>query len=93
MVAIIYLIVMEILKFYSPTCGPCKVVENKLTEEGIEHTNVDVTLKENEDALHKYNITTIPTIVVIDGNKLVRKYNGIPTAEQFKTIRELCNIL
>lgn len=84
---------MKILKFYSPTCGPCKVVETKLTSEDIEHTNIDVTLEENEDALRKYNITTIPTIVVVDGNKMVRKYNGIPTAEQFKTIKELCNTL
>ena len=82
---------MEILKFYSPTCGPCKVVETKLTSENIEHINIDVTLEENEDVLRKYNITTIPTIVVVDGNKIVRKYNRIPTAEQFKTIKELCN--
>ena len=91
MVYFIYLIAMKILKFYSPACVPCKVVETKLTSENIEDTNIDGTLEENEDALRKYNITTIPTIVVVDGNKMVRKYNGIPTAEQFKTIKELCN--
>lgn len=83
---------MEILKFYSPTCGPCKVLERKLDEEKINYTNVDVTLSESADNISKYRVTTIPTLVVVKDSQEVKRYHGIPNNEQLKEIKELCNI-
>lgn len=84
---------MEILKFYSPTCGPCKVLEKKLDEEKINYTNVDVTLSESADNISKYRITTIPTLVITKNTQEVKRYHGILNTEQLKELKELCNIL
>lgn len=83
---------MEILKFYSPTCGPCKVLERKLDEEKINYTNVDVTLSESADNISKYRVTTIPTLVIVKDSQEIKRYHGIINNEQLKEIKELCNI-
>ena len=40
---------MKLIKIYSKTCGPCKVLEKNLVESGVEYDSVDVTSEEGED--------------------------------------------
>lgn len=59
----------KVLKFFSPTCGPCKVMSKNLEGlDGVEVQEVDITDDANEELLDKYNIRTVPTVVVLDEN-------------------------
>ena len=42
---------MKLIKIYSKTCGPCKVLEKNLKESGVKYDNVDITSKEGETLL------------------------------------------
>jgi thiol-disulfide isomerase/thioredoxin len=72
----------KILKFYSPTCGPCKVIDNLLKQLNVEYYNINVydpeyftedfvsnTLEDYEkdnDIITYYKITTAPTLLKLD---------------------------
>ena len=74
----------KILKFYSPFCGPCKVLEKNLRESKIEYTDINVFEDENSLA-DKYDIRTIPSLVKIDSNgDMLNKAVGILSVEQIK---------
>ena len=38
----------KLLKFYSPLCGPCKVMDKNLKDSGVEYVNINIF----EDACH-----------------------------------------
>ena len=40
---------MKVLKIYSRTCGPCKVLESNLQLAGIPHESIDVQSIQGED--------------------------------------------
>ena len=57
----------RILKFYSPSCMPCKLLTNLLKEEQIEHESVDITADTNRQLVLQYNIRTVPVLIKVDG--------------------------
>lgn len=82
---------MKILKFYSNSCGPCKVLEKNLQEAGVEYDSINITSSSNEGLVAQYNIRSIPTLVKIDdGGVVIEKKVGVLNAEQ---IKEFCNDL
>lgn len=69
---------MKILKFFSPTCGPCKVLDKNLKESGLEYESIDITDDANEELITKYDIVTIPTLLGVDDNgNSVLRYRGV----------------
>lgn len=65
---------MRILKFYSPTCGPCKVLEKNLQNSVLDYEDIDVTDEANESLIEKYDIMSVPVLLKIDdeGNEVYR---------------------
>lgn len=66
---------MEILKFYSKTCGPCKmvapVVKSVSDELGIKVTEIDI--EEQMDVAVKHNVMKVPTLIFLkDGVEVDR---------------------
>ena len=55
---------MNILKFFGSWCNPCKALSKSLEDAGIEHQSIDVD--ENEELTEKYNVRSVPTIVILD---------------------------
>lgn len=57
---------MTILKFYSPTCMPCKLVtkilEDLNIDNDIEIIDLDITEEHNEYNVKKRNVTTLPCV-------------------------------
>lgn len=78
----------KILKFFSPTCGPCKVMSKNLsTLEGVEIQDVDITDDSNEPLLEKYGIRTVPTTVVLnESDELVQEFKGVVPIEKIKEV-------
>jgi thioredoxin 1 len=77
---------MKILKFFSPTCGPCKVLDRNLQEAGIQYESIDITDDNNEELITKYNITSIPTLLGVDdeGNAVLRNKGVVSTQDLIK---------
>lgn len=76
----------KILKFYSETCGPCKVMGKKLAElKNVEVQKVDIADEANGDLLDKHKIRAVPTIVVLaeDGSSIAR-FVGITPIENIQ---------
>lgn len=71
---------ISILEFYSPSCMHCKKMEGAFTK--LEETKeVDATFIKcntaDEGALAlRYDISSVPTIVILDGGKEVNRFIG-----------------
>lgn len=77
---------MKLIKIYSKTCGPCKVLEKNLKESRVKYDNVDITSKEGETLVEQYNIRTVPTLLLIDDNgSIIKKHIGILNVEDIKS--------
>lgn len=73
----------KLIKLYADWCGPCKVLGNMLKDSNIEHENVNIDSPDGEGLSLKYNVRTIPTMLVLDedGN-LLRKMTGLPATPE-----------
>lgn len=76
----------HLLYFTAEWCNPCKrtrpIVE-ELNRDGI----VDVQFidaDDNIDLLKTYEVRAIPTFILVEDNKEVRRMNGAKTREQFE---------
>lgn len=82
----------KLLKFYSPLCGPCKVLDKNLKDSGVDYINVNIfedacydNLGTTEYLVEHYNIRAVPTLIKINdiGEELAR-HVGIINTEQIK---------
>ena len=78
----------KILKFYSPTCGPCKVMSRNLSVlKGVEIQDVDTSDENNESLMDEWKIRTVPTIVVLaEDNSLLAEFRGIAPIEKIQAV-------
>jgi thioredoxin-like negative regulator of GroEL len=74
---------MEILKFYSDTCGPCKVLSKRIKEAEIKVKEVNI--EDDDDLINKYKIRSVPTLVKIDNGVEIGRFTGVMTVDQLKT--------
>lgn len=76
---------MKLIKIYSKTCGPCKVLEKNLVESGVDYDSVDVASEEGEDIVEKYGVRAVPTLLLVDDNgTLLNKRTGILNVDEIK---------
>ena len=80
---------MKVLKIYSGTCGPCKTLESNLKLAGIPHERTDVQSVEGYDVIVRYEVRTVPALILADdeGN-VVKRHSGLSGVQELK---ELCN--
>ena len=78
---------MKVIKIYSDTCGPCKVLEKNLTLAGVPHESVNILSEEAEDIIEKYEIRSVPTLLVFNNDgKLHSKYIGVVGVDNLKSL-------
>lgn len=73
---------MRIFKFFSNSCGPCKVQGDNLkmfstTHPDVEIVEVDVEKEENGELFDKYKIRTIPTLKVVSDDTVLKSFVGL----------------
>lgn len=76
----------KILKFYSKTCGPCKVMTNTLSQvEGAELREIDINDENSLSLMEKYNIRTIPTVIILNEDDSIKEvFKGIVPKESIE---------
>lgn len=75
---------MKIIKFYSDTCGPCRVLDTNLQRAGIAYEAVNANSDENDALVEKYKIRAVPTLIKEDNGVEIDRHVGIMTEEQLK---------
>lgn len=76
---------MKLLKFYSPSCAPCKGLA--MVIDGVKDTLPmpvqDVNIEDDFDMAAKYRIRSVPTVVIIDDNETeIKRFTGLVNEEQ-----------
>lgn len=69
---------LKILKFFSKSCVPCKLLAKSLQElpqlTTVDFTVQDIDIEEDFNSTNQYHINTVPTLVIIgsDGIEITR---------------------
>ena len=70
------------MKFYSPCCGQCKVVAKEFKDHPIDAPVKDINVMESPEAVDKYNVKSLPTILLLnDKEEVVETWRGIVKSE------------
>ncbi len=80
-----------LLDFYADWCGPCKMIAPLIDELATEFEGKAKVAKLNVDdngvTAQKYQITTIPTLLIFKNGEVVDKVSGaVPKAELVKKL-------
>lgn len=78
-----------IVDFYADWCGPCKMMSpiiDEISEEKIENLKVGkVNVDDNQELAIKYNVMSIPTIMIFKDGKLVKTFVGVTDKNEIKS--------
>lgn len=76
----------KIVKFGTPTCGPCKLQETFLdnfVKEGFDVEIEKVDASEDMDKAEEFGVSTVPTLIVFDENGAeVKRFIGLTQTKQ-----------
>ena len=73
-----------LIDFYADWCGPCKMMGPVVEEIAEEHSDVKVVkinVDNAEDIAIKYQIMSIPTLIVVKGGQEVNRSIGLISKE------------
>lgn len=75
----------QLLKFKAAWCGPCKSLSNIMegVDFGVEIKDVDID-DDSETAI-KYNIRGVPTLVLLDDGKEIKRISGVLRIDEIKS--------
>ena len=74
-----------LLEFSATWCGPCKIqrpiIEELKELKDLFDINI-IDVDENTEMAEKYNITAVPTIIILDNHKEILRYMGVTEKEK-----------
>lgn len=74
---------MKLIIFYADWCGPCKIYKPIYGEiarsNDIELIRVNIEDEESMIKWDKYDIRSVPTTIIMDGNKIINQFSGLIT--------------
>ena len=77
-----------IVDFYADWCGPCKMMSpviDKIAEENAENIKVGkVNVDDNQELAMKYNVMSIPTIMIFKNGELSKTFIGVTSKSEIE---------
>lgn len=78
----------QILYFSTVWCGPCKMfkptVQGVAAETGVSVQYIDAELM--KESASQYNISSVPTIVVVDNGVVTYRHTGVLSKQQLVSL-------
>lgn len=75
-----------IVDFYADWCGPCKMMSpiiDQIAEENVPNLTVGkVNCDDNTDLAEKFQVMTIPTIMVFKNGEVIKTFIGVTPKEE-----------
>lgn len=75
-----------LVDFYADWCGPCKTMEPIIQQAkkkmGADATIVKVNVDRNQHAAERYNVRSIPTLILFKNGKPVWRKSGVVQANE-----------
>ena len=71
---------LMLVDFWAEWCGPCRMLGPVIDQLGNELTDVKVCkidVDANQELAGKYKVETIPTLVVLEGGKEIKRSVGV----------------
>ena len=78
-----------LVDFWAPWCGPCRQLIPRLENIQKEHGNVEfvkINVDQNREFAVNSGITSVPTVMIFDGTKLVNRLSGVQPDSIYKNI-------
>jgi len=78
---------LKLLKFEAEWCAPCDQQDALLEEYDVtpvEHIDVD----ESHEQANRYNVRSIPTMVLVDGETPVQQWTGVTQIDEIESTVE-----
>ena len=76
-----------LVDFYAEWCGPCKMlspVVDELSEELTDVTFYKLNVDESDEVVRKYNVMSIPTLLVFENGELKNTSVGFKNKDEIK---------
>lgn len=76
-----------IVDFYADWCGPCKMMSpiiDEIAEEMPEIKVGKVNVDNNGELAMKYNVSSIPTIMIVKNGEVSKTFVGVTEKEKIK---------
>ena len=78
----------ELLKFQASWCAPCKALSETFKKVAVPYTFREIDIDEEPIVAAKFNIRSVPTIIIMEEGHEVRRKVGNMTLEQLKEFIE-----
>ena len=78
-----------LVDFFADWCGPCKMlapVLDVLEKDNEDYDIYKINVDENQDLAAKYEVSSIPNIVIFKNGEVIDRSMGFKTAEQLQQI-------
>lgn len=69
---------MKLIKISQKTCVPCQILSNYLNDKNVEYEEID--LEDDRSIIKKYDITSVPVLVLLDGEEVIDSVTGFNPA-------------
>ena len=69
-----------LVDFYADWCGPCKMqapIVEAIAEENSDVVVAQLNVDDVDDVAERFNIVSIPTLLIFKGGKLVKNFVGV----------------
>ena len=80
---------LQVLYFSAPWCGPCRMFGPAFNEVVAEFDDIDIqkiNIDEDQEAAVNYNVTSIPTVILMKGSSILFRHKGVMLKNQLKDL-------